>query len=167
MTANTFYFKDQNLIKFIQLPEQRNLLKEIPNLIYKLHFHKDLGLYLEEFNDFSIPNKLYGNIYQRVNRILTSYDNRSGNLGVLLYGQAGGGKSMLAKVISNEFNKKNLPVIIINKENLDYLPGFIDKISQSCVFLLDEFEKCLKIQKINHFYYLFLMVYIKLNTYFF
>ena len=68
---------------------------------------------------------------------------------------------------TNEFIKKNLPVIIINKENLDYLPGFIDKISQSCVFLLDEFEKMFENTEDQSFLLPILDGYIKLNMYFF
>ncbi len=61
------------------------------------------------------------------------------NMGVLLNGVKGTGKSVTAKLICNEL-KNFLPIIIVDKA-YEGLPQFISKIQQEVIIFIDEFEK--------------------------
>lgn len=92
--------------------------------------------------DFEVPSKLYGNTEKNTKRILNTFFDRSVSTGVLLSGEKGSGKSLLAKNISIEAAKQNIPTIIVNSPlHGDGFNALIQKIDQPCVVLFDEFEK--------------------------
>ena len=95
--------------------------------------------YLERTNDFKLPEKIYGECTELATRYLNSYNTWDGNLGVLLEGMKGTGKSLLAKEICVRSKK---PVIIIQHAygGSKFL-NFLSKIKQNVVIFLDEFEK--------------------------
>lgn len=72
-----------------------------------------------------------------VDNILTTRKNISDNLGIILAGNPGTGKTLLSKFISN---KIDAPKIIIKGESY-YLQELIKKLRQPVIFLFDEFEK--------------------------
>lgn len=78
-----------------------------------------------------------------MNRIINSFKATDKNLGVLLYGESGSGKSLLAKQICVELSKEH-PVIIVLPEHVEIIDKFIDNIDDRCVFFIDEFEKMFK-----------------------
>ena len=99
------------------------------------------GWHLERFQErFEFPFKIYGLQNDFIQYILKTYYNTTGNLGVLLNGTKGAGKTVCAKVLANELN---LPVIIIkswgdkNQEMIEYLGSF----NFDCILFFDEFEK--------------------------
>jgi hypothetical protein len=95
--------------------------------------------YLEKTNSFRLPEKIYGDCPKYSERYLNSYNSWEGNLGVLLSGLKGTGKSLLAKKICID---SNLPVIMIPHpyHGAGFL-SFLSKIDQDCIIFLDEFEK--------------------------
>lgn len=118
---------------------------ELPLGVYTLHWSpkKDF-IFLEKIQEtFKLPSKIY---YQPVDTVLKSVILKSwsteseSNLGVLLTGEKGQGKTLLAKDICNIVK---LPVIIIGKEiplDIDFVQ-FISSIKQDVVVFVDEFEK--------------------------
>jgi DNA-directed RNA polymerase subunit F len=121
-----------------RLKEKAVQLDKLERAVYTIH--QDLfGFYLEKENDeFTFDYKLYGLETKLVNRVLKSYHGKgTGNLGVLLNGLKGTGKSVSAKIISN---KLNLPVILISKE-IKNCHFFINSIPQNIVVFIDEYEK--------------------------
>lgn len=96
-------------------------------------------IYLEKIGEkFEFPFKLYGVHQDLVKRIKRYFANTtSSNLGVLLNGTRGTGKTVTSKVIANELD---LPVIIINAQ-FPRLVDWIAKVQQDCIFFFDEFEK--------------------------
>lgn len=99
-------------------------------------------LYLEEIGAFKIPSKLYGSTKNKAQRIIRTYRERSTNTGILLVGEKGSGKSLLAKVICED---AEIPVIVVNNNySGDTFCKLLQNIEQECVVLFDEFEKTYK-----------------------
>lgn len=112
---------------------------QLPVGIYSLEMDSRTGaLFLEKLQDnFEFNYKMYGIQNNFIKRVLTTYYNTKGNLGILLNGIKGTGKSVTAKTICNEMG---LPVILINK-GFGGVPDFINQIQQDVVIFVDEFEK--------------------------
>ena len=80
------------------------------------------------------------NISEKVNKVLNAFPNFNKNLGVILSGAKGIGKSLFSKILAVEAVKKGLPVIIVDT----YIPGianFIEEIEQEVLVMFDEFDK--------------------------
>lgn len=99
-------------------------------------------LYLEKTEDYKLNFKIYGDVTKMSKRILHSFSKRPVNTGVLLTGEKGSGKTLLAKVISHEASKQGIPTILINhdwpSEAINFL---LQAIQQPTIVLFDEFEK--------------------------
>lgn len=119
---------------------QGHTIEDIPLGNWLVRYDDLKGIfYLDKTNDFSLPPKIYGNSTQLATRYLNSYTSWNGNLGVLLSGMKGTGKSLLAKQICSI---AELPVIMIQHAygGSGFL-SFLSKISQPVIIFLDEFEK--------------------------
>jgi hypothetical protein len=91
--------------------------------------------------DFTFPYKIYGHNKSLINRVATAYDNSTGNLGILLNGLKGTGKSVTAEMICNKMAvERNMPVILITEE-FEGLSEILAGIEQEITVFVDEFEK--------------------------
>lgn len=96
-------------------------------------------LYLKAADPFVMPSKLYGDTVKESQKILNTFRTRDKSTGVLLVGDKGSGKSLLAKHIAHT---GNMPVILVTSPLAgDTFMRFLDSIKQDCVVLFDEFEK--------------------------
>lgn len=98
------------------------------------------ALYLEKIaNSFHFGFKLYGIDEPLVKHVVNTYQKQpcKRNIGVLLNGAKGTGKTVTAKVMAN---KLGLPVIICDRP-YPGLSNFLASITHDCVFFFDEFEK--------------------------
>ncbi len=113
----------------------------LENAVYRLDFDIKIGVYLEKTQDsFDFPHKIYGLRSKFIERVGLAWDRTTGNLGILLNGVKGTGKTVTAKMIANQQKR---PVILINN---DY-PGmveFLNSIQQEVTLFFDEFEKTFK-----------------------
>lgn len=100
------------------------------------------GLFLEAIDGFENPSKIYGNTLKHASRILDTFSRRPSSTGVMLAGEKGSGKTLLAKVISNQAAQTGIPTIIINSPYCgDEFNSFLQMIEQPTIVMFDEFEK--------------------------
>ena len=115
---------------------------ELPQGVYTVCRNPVTGeYYLEDSEPFTLPPKLYGKTEQYTERILSAFDAVSDGhqLGVLLAGEKGSGKTMLSK---NVASKSSLPVILVNAPfSDDRFMRTLQGIPQRAVVIFDEFEK--------------------------
>jgi len=136
------FIVDNKIVTPIDIPDGL-LRNKIPLKIYAVK-ESQIGFYLEETKEkFDIPDKLYGSIKSRVDKIKITYESRNTSLGVLLTGLKGAGKSLLIKEIANTM-LKDMPVILIQDKFIGtQFMTFIESLGE-CVIIFDEFGKTYK-----------------------
>lgn len=171
--------------RFMKLPPISQLVDTLPPKVFKFVANESMmgmDYSLEYAEPFKEPAKLYGNLTKQVNRIIHSYKHQTKNLGVLLHGVSGTGKSTLAKCIANTvLQNLELPVIIVTGQSIKHLEYLISNLKQPVMFLVDEFEKMFEdkddqnylltlldgLYNSNHLFVLTANDASKINTYFF
>lgn len=113
----------------------------LSNGVYRLEIDPFERLYLTRvFDAFTFDYKVYGLETEFVNRVVKTYANTKGNLGVLLNGTRGTGKTVSSKIIANSLNQ---PVIIVDTA-FGGTVDFLSSIPQDITVFLDEYEKTFK-----------------------
>lgn len=142
------YLKTGNFVRIIS-EDDIEISNRLPAANYIVQFDKQAGeYYLEKIAPFELPTKMYGDVTRYSNRIITTYHTRSGSTGVLLTGEKGSGKSMLAKNVSHLLLKDDIATVVINECHYgDIFNKFIQRINQPCVIMFDEFEKIYNFDK--------------------
>ncbi len=130
----------KNEEKRIILGGSVKVLDHLDPLIYSLNFSKFEGSFLMEKRDFFRKEKMYGKMQDKSKKIFRAFENREGNLGILLSGDKGLGKSMFMRMVAKEALERGFPVICVD-DNLPGLKDFISSVEEPAVFLFDEFEK--------------------------
>lgn len=137
MSKNNSWLQSGN--HYNEISSSSKILDELPIGIYNLlenDFTKDL--YLERLSDkFEFPFKVYDIDDKFINHVMTTFHGTKNNLGVLLNGTKGTGKTVTAKILVNEMN---LPCIIVPC-NYKKLQEFLASLEFECILFFDEFEK--------------------------
>ena len=129
-TGNTYRIYNNSLKTFDQLPAQA----------YTVCFHPQQGFWLEKFSDLEVNEKIYGVHMTKVEKVFNSFKSFSRNLGIILSGDKGIGKSLFAKLLCIKSIENNYPLIIVN----NHIPGiadFLNEIEQEVVVLFDDFMR--------------------------
>lgn len=124
-------------------PDLPNFQPKLPVETFSIQLDGNGQIYLQLIENFKKPKKIYGDLSKRCDKILNTFWDRDKGTGVLLAGEKGSGKSLLAKEISIQAREKlDVPTIVvgipISGEQFNH---FIQGIEQPCVILFDEFEK--------------------------
>lgn len=100
--------------------------------------------YLKQILPFDLQDKrLYGDTVRHGQRILETFQLRKGqSTGVLLAGEKGSGKTLLAKYISVQAASRGISTIVINEPwSGERFNAFVQSIQQPAIIMFDEFEK--------------------------
>lgn len=110
----------------------------LDNGVYNVEVDEKGNLFISKKSEgFEFDFKVYGMEKDFVNRVLKTYNNTTGNLGVLLNGIQGTGKTVTAKILASELK---MPIILIGKQYNGMNP-FLASIHQDVIIFIDEFEK--------------------------
>lgn len=138
----TYFLKQGNTYK-VSKKEALDLREQLPAANYVVKKNEMTGeLYLEQIDRFEFNGKLYGDTNKRADRILYAFEDRPATTGVMLTGEKGSGKTLLAKMLSIKGYEKGYPTIVINQAWCgESFNAFIQSIEQPVIVVFDEFEK--------------------------
>ena len=138
----TYFLKSGSNFR-VSTKEAMDLHDFLPAGNYTVKFDQMTNqFYLEQIDSFEIKGKIYGDTLKNTDRILRTFKDRSASTGVMLAGEKGSGKSLLAKNISFTAMTEGIPTIVINAPwKGDGFNKFLQMIEQPTIILFDEFEK--------------------------
>lgn len=126
---------------FNQTDDNFEVLNVLDKGVYQTLFdERNNEIYLQKIQEnFNFNFKLYGIDETLVKHVVDTYykQPQKRNIGILLNGVKGTGKTVTAKLIAN---KLELPIIICDRE-YPGLTKFLASINHDCIFFFDEFEK--------------------------
>ena len=137
----TYFLKNGNTFR-VSSKEAMDLHDVLPAGNYTIKADPMGNLFLEHIDSFEIKGKRYGDLDRNCDRIVNTFMSRDASTGVMLTGEKGSGKSLLAKALSIYTAAMGIPTIVINQPwTGDKFNQLIQSIEQPCVVLFDEFEK--------------------------
>lgn len=138
----TYFLKQGNTYK-VSKKEALDLKERLPAGNYVIKKNEMTGeMYLEQIDRFEFKGKVYGDTNRRADRILYAFEDRPATTGVMLTGEKGSGKTLLAKMLSIKGYEKDIPTIVINQPWCgEGFNAFIQSIEQPVIVVFDEFEK--------------------------
>lgn len=120
-----------------RLTNNNTRVGRLENAIYMLGADLEGFFLFKMDHKFTFDYKLYGIETEFIDRVCRTYSATKTNLGVLLNGVKGTGKTVTAKTICN---KIGLPVILVPK-HFEHGHIFLNGIPQDIVIFIDEYEK--------------------------
>ena len=114
---------------------------ELPPKVYAVRFEKMSGFYLDEHSGIAVnEEKIYGEQHLKAKKVLDAYRRFERNLGVILSGNKGMGKSLFARLLAVEALKQGIAVIIVDRYHSG-IASYLEDIDQRVLLLFDEFDK--------------------------
>ena len=121
------------------VPSSISVENQLPVGIYSISVNPMNGEFSLNYiaDKFEFDFELLGLEQKFIDHTLKSYENTTGNFGVLLNGVKGTGKSVTAKILANALNQ---PVILVDTAYKG-IDGFLASLNFKCILFFDEFEK--------------------------
>lgn len=114
---------------------------ELPPKTYVVKFAKMSGFYLEEYADIAVnEEKVYGGQPEKAQKVIEAYRRFDRNLGVILSGDKGIGKSLFARLLSVHAVRQGIPVLVV-EQYISGIASYLAGIDQRVMLLFDEFDK--------------------------
>lgn len=130
--SNVFLHKKSDLVTVPTLPLGTYIVQATP----------EGTLFLARVEEMKNPSRMYGGVENRAKRIINTFEQRPGTTGVLLDGEKGTGKSLLAREISIQAGKHGYSTLLINAPwRGESFNRFIQALQHPVVLVFDEFEK--------------------------
>lgn len=135
---NCFYFRHSSTIH-----------EKLPNDVFYVRLTPQNEIYLEQRPEFStFSHKLYDIDKDFIDHFEKTFDNTVENIGVLLNGIKGTGKSVTAKLLCEMLRQKGLPVVVVDTV-FNGIVDFLSNVTQPYVIFIDEYEKVFTREKGN------------------
>ena len=119
----------------------RNIKKRfssLPVAVYRLEIDAFEQMYLKRVSDdFEFSYKIYGLEKRLIERTVKSFANTTGNLGILLNGLKGTGKTVTSKMVCNALK---MPVVMVDSP-FQGCHVYLNDIPQDITIFIDEYEK--------------------------
>lgn len=139
-SSKTIFIKKGNIFK-PTAKANLDIHKNLPVGTYNVVV-TDAGYALGKIDDFEITGKIYGDLTEQSDRIMTTFMRRTASTGVLLAGEKGSGKTLLTKYLAIQAAKVDIPTIVINsKLSGEAFNTFLQLIEQPVIIVFDEYEK--------------------------
>lgn len=138
----SLYMKRGNTYR-IANEQNLNLQDKLPAATYVVKYDDfNRQFFLEQIEDFIIDFKLYGTTEKHSKRIINTFLDRTSATGVMLAGEKGSGKTLLAKKLSIDAREAEIPTLIINTPYTgESFNTFIQSLDFPAIIFFDEFEK--------------------------
>jgi hypothetical protein len=118
-----------------------NTYDQLPPQTYYVRFSERSGFFLEKGHEMCVgEDKIYGVHTEKVQKVMRTFGALSRNLGVILSGDKGIGKSLFARCLSVSARESGIPTVIVDTQ-YDCIAAFLESIEQEVLVLFDEFDK--------------------------
>lgn len=121
--------------------DQSNLIDHVPAMVYRATISPHGIVLIKDRKIFDLPSIRYGKHKKYFQQITSSYDRNSSSTGVMLMGEKGSGKSLLAEEIGNWMIRQDIPVISIGYPIAAEELMIIIRAVGPCMVYFDEFGK--------------------------
>lgn len=121
------------------VPSSITVEDQIPVAVYSIDMNPISGEFSLNYvaDKFEFGFEVLGLETKFIDHALKSYENTSGNFGILLNGVKGTGKSCTAKILANKLQK---PIILVDTAYKG-IDSFLASLNFECILFFDEFEK--------------------------
>lgn len=127
--------------KYNIYPDDLKSYDVLPADYYVVRFSEREGFSLQKYVEFEITDsKVYGIHINKAEKVMNSFKLFKRNLGVILSGDKGIGKSLFSRLLGRMAVEAGIPVIIVDAY-IEGIGNFLDSIRQEVMVLFDEFDK--------------------------
>ncbi len=122
---------------------EETALDILPPRVYTVKYNQIQGFFLEITKDkLELPAKIYGKAQDRVDKCISTYQDRSASTGILFTGDKGTGKTLEMSLLANDvIDKLHLAIILVTEPyNGEAFVSFIETLGECCL-VFDEFGK--------------------------